>query len=358
MGTRATLAAASVLLTIAALAGCGGDEESRSLSRVGSFDPVDLGQKPVDVAAADGSAWVLNADRTVTRVDESKGKARVTATVKLRAENRFDEFIAIAGGKEGVWAVSLGGDVVGIDTRSNRVRKPVRTLGPTRDVAVGAGYVWTLSVAPEGVRGIDPKTGEIVGEVEPVPENLVTLTAGPDSAWVAGLNPGKRRVLIRLKPREKQISHKTIRLPVVPELLAAGAGGVWGVGDGHLLGVRGSDAKVDVDARLPRDANPVGLVALGSAGGTLEYVWTLDERSELPGGVTGADDFAVVRGFLAEDGRPGVAPYVVGLVPGERKPAMAGGLDGDGQPTLWITNPDARTLTGISASPFASAPDP
>ena len=78
---------------------------------------IDVGPKPVRLAAADGAVWTLNqGDGSVTRVDTATNKAVVTISVgKDVAAGE------IAAGEGSVWISAPGVPLVRIDPRTNKV---------------------------------------------------------------------------------------------------------------------------------------------------------------------------------------------------------------------------------------------
>ena len=134
-----------------------------------------------DIAVGAGAVWVINPDRTVSRLDPETGER--VATIDIEADE-------IAAGEEGVW-VTRERDVVRIDPRTNRIaqRVPSHSGGDASAIAVGGGKLW-LPDEREGV----------VWQIEPGPDPItrsIAVGAGVDyvafgagAAWVGNYIDG------------------------------------------------------------------------------------------------------------------------------------------------------------------------
>lgn len=173
------------------------------------------------IAVTAGAVWVVNPDRTLSRIDPRTNR-RVARIRDVGAE-------AVAAGPEGVWVVEPSPDPVGsapgvaqIDPRRNRVvrRVAISAEGLTT-IALGAGSVWVA----------DPFGGS-VWRVNPVPEPV--LRQIPLELGVRGVAFGARRVWVtnEVTGSVHAIDPRTNRARVVarlaaPQHVAANAGGVW-----------------------------------------------------------------------------------------------------------------------------------
>jgi ABC-type branched-subunit amino acid transport system substrate-binding protein/DNA-binding beta-propeller fold protein YncE len=163
------------------------------------------------IAVGAGAVWVINPDRTVSRLDPETGQR--VATIDVQADG-------IAASAEGVW-VTGGRDVVRIHPRTDRITERVRLSGgDASEIAVGGGKLW-LPDEREGV----------VWQIEPGPEPIrrsIAVGAGVDyvafgagAAWVGNYIDGT----------VKRIDATTNRVTSVPvgavQALAASASGTW-----------------------------------------------------------------------------------------------------------------------------------
>ncbi|MCY7301717.1 MAG: winged helix-turn-helix domain-containing protein, partial [Thermoleophilia bacterium] len=87
------------------------------------------------IAVDDQAVWVINPDRTISRIDPRTN--RVVATIRARAAN------TVAVGESVVWVVNIDSSLTRIDPATNSVRATIEIpANSLTGVAVGAGSVW------------------------------------------------------------------------------------------------------------------------------------------------------------------------------------------------------------------------
>ncbi len=135
------------------------------------------------VAVGAGAVWVINENRTVSRIDPATGKR--VARINVDA-------VTLAAGREGVWFVS--GDetrtVGSIDPRTNRPGQKVRVGAQHLSaVAVGGGQVWASAEGDGLVWRIDPGPDPVTRTID-VGVGVTFLAYGGGAIWTANYRDG------------------------------------------------------------------------------------------------------------------------------------------------------------------------
>jgi YVTN family beta-propeller protein len=223
--------------------------------------------KPTGVAAGHGGVWVTTQSHRVSVVDpESDAVAQVLALPSAIREHLLmvgsDLPSAVAAGKTGVWATSLGyvSRIAGRPrdaTITDRIRAPrtvsccaavalgddlvwatddrgVSRLDPvTREarhislpffstsLAAGYGAVWLANDTADTVWRVDAQTGQVDWTV-PVRRHPAGLAVGADSVWVASTDG----TVSRIDPNNPRVT-KTIDVGSTPRGIAVDDGAVW-----------------------------------------------------------------------------------------------------------------------------------
>lgn len=208
----------------------------------------------------------------------------------------------------------------------------VAVLAVTRD-RTSAGLV---TVPPNSLAAIDPKTNDVVAEV-PVGIRPASVLFAHGALWVANLDDD---TVLRLDPRTKRVI-KTIATGTAPGGLVGTQDAVWAIGaDGVVLRI---DPEVnEVVARIP--TVKVGSLPGGSAAGvsvaaTSAAVWAVS------GG-----HFSVPQVFRIDPATNLARPFVA---TGNAPTAVAVGF-GD----LWVTDSFENTVTRVDPAGVVVAPIP
>jgi ABC-type branched-subunit amino acid transport system substrate-binding protein/predicted Ser/Thr protein kinase len=135
------------------------------------------------VAVGSGAVWVINENRTVSRVDPATGK--VVARINVDA-------VTLAAGREGVWFLS--GDetrlVGSIDPRTNRLGQKIKVGAQHLSaVAVGDGGVWASAEGDGLVWRIDPGPNPVTRTID-VGVGVTFLAFGGGAIWTANYRDG------------------------------------------------------------------------------------------------------------------------------------------------------------------------
>ena len=166
------------------------------------------------VAIGAGAVWVVNEDRTVSRVDPASGK--LVAKIDVDAAT-------IAAGREGVWFVD--GDetraVRRIDPRTNRLGQTIQVGAQHLSaVAVGGGHVWASAQGDGLVWRIDPGRDPVMRTID-VGVGVTFLAYNDGAIWAANYSDGK----------VSRIDAETSEVEATPvdavQSLAAGEGSAW-----------------------------------------------------------------------------------------------------------------------------------
>jgi YVTN family beta-propeller protein len=274
----------------------------------GADASVSVGQRPTDIAAGAGAAWVTNStSNTVSRIDP-----RTHAVVPIQVGSQP---VAIAVGAGAVWVADSGDATVSrIDTRTYTVTTiPVRT-GPS-DVVVARGSVWVTSALDASVSEIDPETSRVVHTVQ-VGTGPAGIAYGGGSLWVANQADG---TVTPLDPATRR-TEPAIRVGNGPVGIAVGAGAVWVTNniDGSLSRIDLTDQSVTTRT-VATDGGAHGVAVSGATvwvsneyGGTLSRIdaaeFTVDatvRTNGAPLGLTFVDGrlwFATAGGGAAHRG--------------------------------------------------------
>lgn len=189
-------------------------------------DPIAVGAGPAAIATGEGAVWVAAGDDSISRIDPA------TMSVELASVSVGDPR-GIAAGEGAIW-VSSGSDdtVTRIDPESlAQVGEPIAVGADPGDVAVGDGRVWVVNTKDGTVSRINAGDGLVetttdVGEV-----GAFALTMGEDAVWVAATDDRLNREinLIALDPADGAVRGNPVPLPdaAIPVRLAAGEGAVW-----------------------------------------------------------------------------------------------------------------------------------
>jgi ABC-type branched-subunit amino acid transport system substrate-binding protein/streptogramin lyase/predicted Ser/Thr protein kinase len=135
------------------------------------------------VTVGAGAVWVINEDRSVSRIDPATG--RRVATIRVDA-------VTIAAGREGVWFVS--GDETrtlgSIEPRTNRPGQKIRVGAQNLSaVAVGGGRVWASAEGDGLVWRIDPGRDPLLRSID-VGVGVTFLAYGGGAVWTANYRDG------------------------------------------------------------------------------------------------------------------------------------------------------------------------
>jgi class 3 adenylate cyclase/ABC-type branched-subunit amino acid transport system substrate-binding protein/tRNA A-37 threonylcarbamoyl transferase component Bud32 len=245
------------------------------LSNVSRVDPHTFGVQGITELHSEGgggypndslaigkdAVWVINPNRSVSRIDPRTGV--VVATVRSTSVDN------IAVGPTGiVWGLSFEPDaaVVRIDPRTNR--KTARISIPSRDlddITVGAGAVWVSSAAEGTVWRIDPGP-PVRQRTVPVAKGVDKLAFGEGSVWA--VNP-LRGTLSRIDPATSLVA-QTIHVQGTPRDVAVADGRVWvsnaGASCGEVVYGGKGDPQYLVVSDLPlRNAPVVPALAMSKA---------------------------------------------------------------------------------------------
>jgi ABC-type branched-subunit amino acid transport system substrate-binding protein/streptogramin lyase len=135
------------------------------------------------VAVGAGAVWVINENRSVSRIDPATG--RLLARIRVDA-------LTIAAGREGVWFVN--GDETrtlgSINPRTNRPGQTIRVGAQNLStVAVGGGRVWASAEGDGLVWRIDPGPDPLLRSID-VGVGVTFLAYGGGAIWSANYRDG------------------------------------------------------------------------------------------------------------------------------------------------------------------------
>ena len=168
------------------------------------------------IAVGDGAVWVVNPDRTVSRIDPQTN--RVVAKVRSGRAN------TLAVGERAVWVVNIDSSVSQIDPATNEVRTTIEVPSNSlTGAAVGAGSLWATDPIGGAVWRVDPHGSRLIMRTIPVEFGAAGIAFGKGAVWVSN---GVQGTLTRIDPQTNSVS-ETIALGNPPQSVAVGADGVW-----------------------------------------------------------------------------------------------------------------------------------
>jgi YVTN family beta-propeller protein len=268
---------AAALIAVLLTRGGGGSgvpaRKADSLVRIDSVTnkvtaTIRVGRDPSAVAVGRGRIWVANFDdQTVSRIDP---RPLAIQTVSVHG-NPTD--LAVGRGVVFVANGPFDGSIALIDEASGTVTNVIRVTRGTaffaETVAAGEGAVWLANASEDdrSVRRLDPARGGVVGKVlirtlhDEVHSDttFASIAAGAGGVWVVG--DDLDRTLWRIDPATARVA-ATIGLPSAPRDVAAGAGAVWVTGQ-----LDDAVWRVDPETNRVVARIPVGRGAAGVATG-------------------------------------------------------------------------------------------
>lgn len=139
---------------------------------------IKVGKQPFDAAFGAGSAWVTNGgDGTVSRI--SPATNAVVATI---AVGKGPGGVAVVG--DSAWVAVASGEVVRIDTQTNKVRQRVRVgRGLATWLSHGDGSLWVATPDDSAVAQVDVVSGRVLGRASGVTRGADGDVLGGD-VWV------------------------------------------------------------------------------------------------------------------------------------------------------------------------------
>jgi DNA-binding beta-propeller fold protein YncE len=166
---------------------------------------VHVGQRPVNVEVAAGSAWVASTHwPTLDRVPLAGGRRRRGPLLGLGitdvTDRRGELWATVAGTRQVVRLRAATGHPIG---------PPIAMIAQPRAIDAGEGAVWVAEQSPAGPDNlveIDPHTATVVGRLA-VPEGINDVRAANGAVWVVGrhaptlikVSPATRQPIVRLR---------------------------------------------------------------------------------------------------------------------------------------------------------------
>lgn len=268
----AAIVTAALLAAFAVGGGGGSAAKSGAAVRIdaasGAIDQrVRVGNDPEAIAVAPGSIWTANfADGTVSRIDPAAGRVD-TVTV-----NGPPLSVAVAAGiafvVNGPPANSLTLIKASAGNAYQFLALPDAPTGGTALLASERDSVWVAEIQTATIRRIDVTAG---GETRrgltvklPLRRNAEFdgIATGEGAVWVVG-NDLDRRIW-KIDPRSGRIV-AVAALPIAPNRVAAGAGGVWVTGAIDDVLLRLDPGTLRVVARIPAGRGEAGVAVGGDA---------------------------------------------------------------------------------------------
>ena len=192
--------------------------------------PIDVGGRPISVAAGYGRIWVADtADSEVFRINPVTAKVVGAPTPVAQGP------VSLAAGDGGVWVASLlGGTVSLLDSRTGAVKASEALPDGAVRIALGAGAVW-VSGQTDTLTRVDPKPFGVTlhSRTIRVGQGPIGVAVGDGAVWVANVQSGS---VSRVDPTTVRVT-ATFNLSDVgaavsadPEMLAVWQNRLWVTG--------------------------------------------------------------------------------------------------------------------------------
>ncbi len=238
-------------------------------------EPLQLPGQPLALAAGDHALWVL-LDNGLQRIDAEK---RRPVGGPIDVDTSSDSRVAV--GEGAVWVSDPFDDtVIRIDPDTSRVR-PFRVLrGVGGPLTAGEGAIWVLASNNDTdsnfVTPVNPRSGESRDSIRVGRQGFLgAILAVPSGVWVGDVNANALR---RIDPGDRRLTSTVLSLNQGTAALAEGDGVLWATdGSGQIV------ARVDPSKRdfggppVPVAAGNLGRVAVGGGAAWVTNAdrWTL-----------------------------------------------------------------------------------
>ena len=263
-----------------------GGDDSRTVSAVDSRSrrlvrTVTTGLFPSDIAAGEGSVWVVDGARgRVAQIDPDYGTLLRSVPFRPSGEAPADRFefdpTSIAVGAGAAWITDGGRRLLRVH---DGAAEAIDLGRPLVGVAIGAGGVWAISGETAEVVRVDPRTRELTMELSLVSGVALesafprAIAVGGEHVWVLNGNTG---AVTKVDPRTRSVV-STIKIGVDrgPAQLAADADAAWVANEDGTL------ARVDAatgDVALYEVGRTLRDVAVGAGA-----VWTTNRLADCCG---------------------------------------------------------------------------
>jgi ABC-type branched-subunit amino acid transport system substrate-binding protein/streptogramin lyase len=194
-----------------------------------------VGTTPTDLAVGEGSLWIGNGVVTqesegfgpilssVSRVDPDTFNVLGTSKLPAKGEG-FVPGDSLVAGKGAIWVINPDRTISRLDPQSGKVVARVRTS--VEEIAAGAnGVLWGLKPPPApGLVRVDPRTNTVTATIRIGSEGLTDIAVGAGAVWVSDgdgfvwrIDPGRRA------------KQRTIAVARGVDSLAFAAGSLWAV---------------------------------------------------------------------------------------------------------------------------------
>ena len=256
-------------------------DDRAAVRLIGSRAPRTSRRDPLRKALTIAAAFAIAAASTAFAIHSFRsGGRQQPASGMVLASIPVGDWSDIAGGYGAVWVVTQEGDVLRVDTATNKIIATIPLGGATqtRSIAAGEGAVWVSY--DQTVQRIDPETNEIVATID-ISGGAGQIAAGLGSVWVGQNSATGNGSVVRIDPATNAIV-TTVPIDIDFESLAVGDGAVW------VKGTAPGSARI---ARVDAATNSVSTAYEGPFGvslGDLTFadgaLWTMscDERGVGP----------------------------------------------------------------------------
>jgi branched-chain amino acid transport system substrate-binding protein len=165
------------------------------------------------IAATDSAVWVVNPDRTVSRIDPRTNR-RVAIVERVQAGD-------VAAGDGGVWVLG-DGQVLAIEPRTNAVSRRIEVAAESLTaLAVGAGAVRVADPLGGSVRRIDPAADPVLRQI-PLELGVRSVAFGRGFLWATNEIADK---VYRIDPRTNKA--RVVSRLVAPQRVSVANNAVW-----------------------------------------------------------------------------------------------------------------------------------
>ena len=197
------------------------------------------GTLPTDLAVGAGAVWVANSENTamfpspvvasVSRIDPETFEVRGRTRLRPRGEGGFPEDSLVVG-KDAVWVINPDRSVSRIDPQTGAVVATVRSTLIDNITIDWRGTVWGISFSPQrAVVRIDPRTNNVTAKIRIPSQDLGDIAVGAGAVWVTSPEDGTVWRIDQGPP----VRERTVPVAKGVDKIAFGEGSVWAVNPVH-----------------------------------------------------------------------------------------------------------------------------
>jgi outer membrane protein assembly factor BamB len=171
---------------------------------------IEMARPCCDIALVDGDVWALGPEAGLQRIDARTG--RVVATTDIPISTQVNANMVAS--DDALWLASQGDPLIRVEARTAKVTDRI-DVGRMLPYAVGPdGLIWCAGL--EGVSAVDPRTGELAEDLDPLDmSEVISMVVDDRSVWLGIRDGGGDGQLLQLaRTSGAEVSRTAISLPL------------------------------------------------------------------------------------------------------------------------------------------------